>query len=79
MAIVMVTTDIVTEVEDMAIVTGVEDMDIVMEVEAMDTVTAIRESQQRRKEKSSVRNSTPTGMTTKMMRSPTSLLSGSMQ
>ena len=61
----------------MAIVMEVEDMDIVME----DMVTAmdIRESQQRRKEKSSVRNFTPTGMTTRKMRRATSLPSGSMR
>lgn len=70
----------------MAIVMGVEDMDIVMEVvdmatvmEDMDIAMDNRESQQRRKEKSSVRNFTLTGMTTRKMRSPTSPLSGSMR
>ena len=70
----------------MAIVMGVEDMDIVMEVvdtatvmEDMDIAMDNRESQQRRKEKSSVRNSTLTGMTTKTMPRSTSPPSGSMR
>ena len=70
----------------MAIVMGVEDMDIVTAEEVTDTVTEAmvivtdsRESQQRRKEKSSVRNSTLTGMTTKTMPRSTSPPSGSMR
>ena len=70
----------------MAIAMAVEDMDIVMEVVDMvivmeDMAIAMdnRESQQRRKEKSSVRNFTLTGMTTRKMRRSTSLPSGSMR
>ena len=69
--------DTVMEVVDMATVMEVEDMDIVME--DMVIVMDSRESQLRRKEKSSVRNFTPTGMTTRKMRSPTSPPSGSMR
>ena len=81
MAIVTEVEDMATamEAEDMAIVTEAEDMDTAMEAEDMATVTDIRESQQRRKEKSSVRNFTPTGMTTRRMRRSTSLPSGSMR
>ena len=74
--------DMVTVVMDTATVV----MDTATVVEAMDTVTVVmdtatdnRKSQQRRKEKSSVRNFTLTGMTTKKMPRPTSLLSGSMR
>ena len=68
---------IAMEVEDMDIVTAEEVTDIV--TEAMVIVTDSRESQPRRKEKSSVRNFTLTGMTTKKMRSSTSPPSGSMR
>ena len=65
---VIPTVDMVILMEDTAIL--MEDMATLMEG---------RGSQQRRKEKSSVRNFTLTGMTTKRMPRPTSLLSGSMR
>ena len=65
---VIPTVDMVILMEDTAIL--MEDMVTLMED---------RGSQQRRKEKSSVRNFTLTGMTTKRMPRPTSLLSGSMR
>ena len=63
----------------MAIAMEVEAMDTVTVAEVMDTVTDNRESQQRKKGKSSVRNFTLTGMTMKKMPNSTSLLSGSMR
>ena len=70
---------IAMEAEDMAMLMEAEAMVIVTEVADMDIVTEVRESQRRRRGKSSARNFTLTGMTTRKMRSPTSPPSGSMR
>ena len=82
MEVVDTDTDIVMEDMDTAmevVDTDTVMVDMVIVMEDMVIVMDNRGSQQRRKEKSSERNFTPTGMTTRKMRRATSLPSGSMR
>jgi len=89
MATLMVDTDMHMDTITEGMGIAMEDTDTVMEdmdtaMEDTDTVTEVKESQQKRKEKSSARSFTLTGMTTKMntgMGTPAAVhpLSGLMQ